>query len=291
MQVNVKEFKTKPSFVNCMVTIALRNYMAPSTVEGGKYTIFGASAHGRSILNRFFATVLGKVEGRQALNKAEEFVSASASLTLSFLQPKYDLAAYLAQMSEQQAQSSLAKQIVETIQSLLKLWFSKQQNNSKALPTLELSQLYPTTQFPFKSRIRTIIAISGFTSKGTDKQEEWGQLLEYFEGQGAHCNIYALNWEAKNVSEIVADKGNQLASNLMQGGLSSLFGGHKKNTAAGLLTAGFKAATAVMNHGSEVFLDAKVQAKLTGKLLACALALQHPFETQSISLVGFSLGT
>lgn len=52
-----------------------------------------------------------------------------------------------------------------------------------------------------------------------------------------------------------------------------MFGGFKKNSAAGLLTAGFKVASTVMNHGSSVFLDAKAQAKLTGKLLACALAL------------------
>jgi len=30
---------------------------------------------------------------------------------------------------------------------------------------------------------------------------------------------------------------------------------------------------------------------MSGKLLACALALSYPFETQSVSLVGFSLGT
>jgi len=39
------------------------------------------------------------------------------------------------------------------------------------------------------------------------------------------------------------------------------------------------------------FLDAIKQAKLTGRLLAICLALGYPFSTQTISMMGFSLGT
>ena len=42
---------------------------------------------------------------------------------------------------------------------------------------------------------------------------------------------------------------------------------------------------------SQVFKDSKANAKLAGMLLACTLALRDPFRGQSISLVGFSLGS
>lgn len=40
----------------------------------------------------------------------------------------------------------------------------------------------------------------------------------------------------------------------------------------------------------ELFDSTKKMAKFSGELLACALAIGFPFYTQSISLVGFSLG-
>ena len=41
----------------------------------------------------------------------------------------------------------------------------------------------------------------------------------------------------------------------------------------------------------DIFVQSINTAKLSGKLLAHALMLQFPFVNQSISLVGFSLGT
>lgn len=41
---------------------------------------------------------------------------------------------------------------------------------------------------------------------------------------------------------------------------------------------------------ADVFKYAKTNAKMTGKLLAYTLAIGYPFPTQSVSLVGFSLG-
>jgi hypothetical protein len=38
------------------------------------------------------------------------------------------------------------------------------------------------------------------------------------------------------------------------------------------------------------FKRAKVNAKMTGKLLACSLALRYPFENHTVSLIAFSLG-
>ena len=42
---------------------------------------------------------------------------------------------------------------------------------------------------------------------------------------------------------------------------------------------------------SSLFKKAKQNAKYAGQLLACSLALKMPFKTQTISLVGFSLGS
>ena len=41
---------------------------------------------------------------------------------------------------------------------------------------------------------------------------------------------------------------------------------------------------------NELFREAKRSAKLAGILLACSLAIGFPFYSQTISLVGFSLG-
>jgi hypothetical protein len=43
--------------------------------------------------------------------------------------------------------------------------------------------------------------------------------------------------------------------------------------------------------GGKVFFEVKSMAKLAGKLLACSLVLRFPFETQAVSLIGFSFGT
>jgi hypothetical protein len=39
-----------------------------------------------------------------------------------------------------------------------------------------------------------------------------------------------------------------------------------------------------------VFKEAIKNAKFTGKVLACALAMRFPFRAESISIVAFSLG-
>ena len=39
-----------------------------------------------------------------------------------------------------------------------------------------------------------------------------------------------------------------------------------------------------------VFKESKMNAKVAGALLACSLALREPFQSQSISIVAFSLG-
>jgi len=60
---------------------------------------------------------------------------------------------------------------------------------------------------------------------------------------------------------------------------------------AGKVVQGVVVAQQIYSGTSGIFLETKRHAKMSGKLLACALALNYPFQTQSISLVGFSLGT
>lgn len=54
-----------------------------------------------------------------------------------------------------------------------------------------------------------------------------------------------------------------------------------------LVHAGIDLTSAVVDQ----FKEGKRNAKVAGKLLACILAMRYPFMTQSISLVGFSLGS
>ena len=59
--------------------------------------------------------------------------------------------------------------------------------------------------------------------------------------------------------------------------------GWKSNTKAGALKE-------ILKGGTAMFTIAKEEAKIAGRLLACTLALRVPFLTQSVSLVGHSLG-
>lgn len=65
------------------------------------------------------------------------------------------------------------------------------------LPILQLKKLCEPPSGR-TSRTSTVISISGFTSKDTDKQVEWGNLTRYFADEMVNSNIYTLNWEAKN---------------------------------------------------------------------------------------------
>ena len=67
-----------------------------------------------------------------------------------------------------------------------------------------------------------------------------------------------------------------------------------KAAGAGTAVAGVVTAAQVYQgyqDSKDVFLSAKSHSKLAGKMLACAIACSYPFETQTVSLVGFSLGT
>jgi len=53
----------------------------------------------------------------------------------------------------------------------------------------------------------------------------------------------------------------------------------------------FKMLQPFVTEIDKLFNKAKQNAKLTGKMVGIALALGYPFKLQTISLIGFSLGT
>ena len=69
-----------------------------------------------------------------------------------------------------------------------------------------------------------------------------------------------------------------------------MFGGGNDNKNTGFLKSLCENVSDAYSGTKDIFNTAKPQAKLTGKMFACCLALNYPFKTQSISLVGFSLG-
>lgn len=71
------------------------------------------------------------------------------------------------------------------------------------MPTLEMLRL---DRAPF-SHSSAIIAISGFLSKNKDKEKEWRELLTYMKQEGSSSNVYGLNWDATNPSEIAKKYG------------------------------------------------------------------------------------
>ena len=127
---------------------------------------------------------------------------------------------------------------------LLQKWFDKR---GKSVPTLDLLRLC-TLNDGLESKTSTIIGISGFTSKNTNKDLEWSKLYEYYMDHQYHSNIYALNWEAKNVKEIAKGGGKTIVQHIalksfMKGvGKATKVGGKGGMTVAGKVFTGIVAA-------------------------------------------------
>lgn len=144
-----------------------------------------------------------------------------------------------------------------------------------------------------KSHMNTVIAISGFMSKDSDKNKEWKQFNNYFVDNGIHANTYALNWDASNPTEIYKNQGKQAIESLIGTATNTFMAAKASGSKMGMAAAGYAALKQISNTVSQtkgIFLEAKKQAKYAGKLLACALALNYPFETHTINIIGFSLG-
>ena len=120
-----------------------------------------------------------------------------------------------------------------------------------------------------------VITVSGFLSEKDDHSQAWVALCE----ANSTLPVYNYRWASKNTLDMLSPLIN--------------YGNFSNFVVNGLL----KKAFALYNIASmvgqyrEIFVHAVNIAKLSGKLLAHALMMQFPFRNQSISLVGFSLGT
>lgn len=121
-----------------------------------------------------------------------------------------------------------------------------------------------------------MIAISGFTSENDDHHKEWKNLTENY----PHLSVYAYCWKASTNFNLFPDaKTLTLAVTLLM----------MSNWTAAAITpfALILGVRDLKNDFHKIIRNAKV----AGKLLAYSLMIQFPFKNQSISLVGFSLGT
>jgi hypothetical protein len=120
-----------------------------------------------------------------------------------------------------------------------------------------------------------VVAVSGFLSEDDDNSQAWKALYENY----PDLPIYSYRWKSekmmslikpfasyKSLASFMVKKSMQLLSLVQQG--SELIGAYQK-----------------------MFTDSMKNAKCAGRILAHSLMIQFPFRNQSISLIGFSLGT
>ena len=130
-------------------------------------------------------------------------------------------------------------------------------------------------------------------SKDSDKDKEWEQFKKYFDDCGIIANTYALNWDANNPTEMYKKQGKQALEDLIGSAFTSYNEARASKSKMAMASAGLKTLKQISNtmyQTKDIFLEAKRQAKYAGKLLGCALAMNFPFETHSINIIGFSLG-
>lgn len=130
---------------------------------------------------------------------------------------------------------------------------------------------------PEKSNGKHIqIVISGFLSEYDDHDKDWEGLVSLSTGTPVYC----YKWKSKSVLDFVKS-------------LWKSSDGWLLFTVKGILR---KIATVLqiadaIKSSREVFTHAILIAEISGKILAHALMSQFPFRNQSISLLGFSLGS
>ena len=121
-----------------------------------------------------------------------------------------------------------------------------------------------------------VIAVSGFLSEGSDHKNEWSGLIE----ANKDIPIYCYHWAAKDYTALLNPVKNMIS-------LRSFLSLKDYFNKISVLAAGFSIAYGY----SQVFWESVDYARQSGKLLAHAIMQQYPFMNQSITLVGFSLGT
>ena len=120
-----------------------------------------------------------------------------------------------------------------------------------------------------------VITVSGFLSEKDDNTEAWIGLCK----SNLTLPVYSYRWSSKGTWSMLQP--------LIPTSFKNFF--NWKTMFQKVCTA-YKLAKLPFDYKA-IFVHAIKMAQLSGKLLAHALILQFPFVNQSISLVGFSLGT
>jgi hypothetical protein len=155
---------------------------------------------------------------------------------------------------------------------------------NKAVPLLQLENLFEglVASGLQRSSRHVTISISGFLSQSDTMTQGWRQLADHLSPTSTAC--FALRWESKKQEDLWAATGKlglgigaHVALTYATGGAITLLRG-----------ALLGAQVSKEYHG--IFDDTKRMAKFSGCLLGCMLAIGYPFYSQSVSLLGFSLG-
>lgn len=186
----------------------------------------------------------------------------------------------------------VARRALHKARELIQDYNRENHGQKLRLPLTELQNLIPN-QRPGREARHVTIAIAGFMSQDSDNIHEWQKLIDHLEESGS--SVFSYRWESKIPSNVIQGaiegaKGAYSSIKFIYNNLYSVLTRYLKSGAMAALAAGI----GIVQVGcgvANVFKESKRNAKLAGKLLACALALRDPFHSQSVSLVGFSLGT
>ncbi|CDW86616.1 UNKNOWN [Stylonychia lemnae] len=134
------------------------------------------------------------------------------------------------------------------------------------------------------------LAVSGFLSQGDDFTEQWKGLVDYL--QDYDTRSFGVQWESITISQLTTAIA-KLAASIGVNLVIDLFQPRAVNLIIRLIAKleTVRKLSPIAIEINKLFNKAKQNAKVCGQMLAIFLALGHPFSTQSISLLGFSLGT
>ncbi|TNV73199.1 hypothetical protein FGO68_gene8659 [Halteria grandinella] len=138
-----------------------------------------------------------------------------------------------------------------------------------------------------------VLTFSGFLSQQDCSLEGWSQLNDVLDPRGISC--FDVKWESILYTDISKNTLTKVGKFFLLGGASLLIPSGGVFTAVKVIQTGLQLKELFYDSIAlptlELFLKAIDNAKQTGKLLAIALALGFPFFNQTISLIGFSLGS
>ncbi|TNV83636.1 hypothetical protein FGO68_gene10597 [Halteria grandinella] len=134
-----------------------------------------------------------------------------------------------------------------------------------------------------------VLTFSGFLSQNDDSLDGWSKLNDLLDSLDISC--FDVKWQSIQYSDIGISLGMEVGKQVLKNGVSLLIPSNGVYMALKIINGLFQAKLTLADPSIKQFCQAIINAKQTGKLLAIALALGYPFPNQTISLIGFSLGS